>query len=59
MDIAVSQLARDKITAGNSGLLLIADNYDAFAARVLATRGAVRSLDLMYYLWHDDTPDAC
>ncbi|MGB3540780.1 MAG: phospholipase D family protein [Mesorhizobium sp.] len=54
MDIAVSQLARDKITAGNSGLLLIADNYDAFAARVLAARGAVRNLDLMYYLWHDD-----
>jgi putative cardiolipin synthase len=54
MDIAVSQFAQDKITAGNSGLLLIADNYDAFAARVLAARGAVRSLDLMYYLWHDD-----
>lgn len=54
MDIAVSQFAQDKIAAGNSGLLLIADNYDAFAARVLAARGAVRSLDLMYYLWHDD-----
>lgn len=54
MDIAVSQFARDKIKAGNSGLLLIADNYDAFAARVLAARGATTSLDLMYYLWHDD-----
>jgi putative cardiolipin synthase len=54
MDIAVSQFAQDKITAGNSGLLLIADNYDAFAARVLAARGATSSLDLMYYLWHDD-----
>ncbi|MGB3646390.1 MAG: phospholipase D family protein [Mesorhizobium sp.] len=54
MDIAVSQIAQDKIAAGNSGLLLIADNYDAFAARVLAARGAVHSLDLMYYLWHDD-----
>lgn len=54
MDVAVSQFAQDKIAAGNSGLLLIADNYDAFAARVLAARGASRSLDLMYYLWHDD-----
>lgn len=54
MDIAVSQFAKDRIAAGESGLLLVADNYDAFAARVLAARGAVHSLDLMYYLWHDD-----
>jgi putative cardiolipin synthase len=44
----------DSIEAGNSGLLLVADNHDAFAVRVLAARSAVRSLDLMYYLWHDD-----
>lgn len=54
MDIAASQFAQDRIAAGNSGLLLVADNYDAFAARILAARGASRSLDLMYYLWHDD-----
>ena len=54
MDIAVSQFAQDRIAAGNSGLLLVADNYDAFAARILAARSASRSLDLMYYLWHDD-----
>ncbi len=54
MDIAVSQFAQDRIAAGNSGLLLVADNYDAFAARILTARGATRSLDLMYYLWHDD-----
>ncbi|WP_287322136.1 phospholipase D-like domain-containing protein [Mesorhizobium sp.] len=35
-------------------MLLVPDNYDAFAGRVLAARSAVRSLDLMYYLWHDD-----
>lgn len=39
---------------GLSGLRLIADNYDAFAARLLAARSAQHSLDLMYYLWHDD-----
>ncbi|MHA6641405.1 phospholipase D-like domain-containing protein [Mesorhizobium sp. A623] len=54
MDLAVSRLAKDKIRTGNTGLLLIADNYDAFAARILATRSATRTLDLMYYLWHDD-----
>ncbi|WP_246094086.1 MULTISPECIES: phospholipase D family protein [Mesorhizobium] len=35
-------------------MLLVQDNYDAFAVRVLATRSAIRTLDLMYYLWHDD-----
>src|SRR3954463_15476829 len=54
MDVSVSQTADDNIKAGKSGLLLISDNYDAFAVRVLAARSAERSLDLMYYLWHDD-----
>jgi len=54
MDVSITQTKAHKIKAGKSGLLLISDNYDAFAARVLAARGAVRTLDLMYYLWHDD-----
>ena len=54
MDVAVSQFAQDRIVAGDSGLLLVSDNYDAFAARILAARSATRSLDLMYYLWHND-----
>lgn len=54
MDISIAQTTAEKIKAGKSGLLLISDNYDAFAARVLAARSAIRSLDLMYYLWHDD-----
>jgi putative cardiolipin synthase len=54
MDTAISRFAQDEIAAGKSGLLLIADNSEAFVTRVLATRCAVRSLDLMYYLWHDD-----
>ena len=53
-DVSITQTSADKIKAGKSGLLLISDNYDAFAARVLAARGAARTLDLMYYLWHDD-----
>lgn len=54
MDVSVSQTADDNIKAGKSGLLLVSDNYDAFAVRMLAARSAVRTLDLMYYLWHDD-----
>ena len=54
MDVSVSGIAEDNIKAGRSGLLLVADNYDAFAVRVLAARSSVRTLDLMYFLWHDD-----
>lgn len=54
MDVSIAQTTAGQIKTGKSGLLLIADNYDAFTARVLAARSAIRSLDLMYYLWHDD-----
>lgn len=54
MDVSVSRIAEDNIRAGNSGMLLVADNYDAFDVRVLAARSSIRTLDLMYYLWHDD-----
>lgn len=54
MEVSITRIAHDNIKAGKSGLLLVPDNYDAFAGRVLAARSAVRSLDLMYYLWHDD-----
>lgn len=54
MDVCIARTRDDNIKTGKSGLLLISDNYDAFAARVLAARSAVRTLDLMYYLWHDD-----
>jgi len=37
-----------------SGLVLLAGNLDAFAARVHAARQAGRSLDLQYYIWQDD-----
>ena len=54
MDVSIAQAKDDNTKVGKSGLLLISDNYDAFAVRVLAARSAVRTLDLMYYLWHDD-----
>ena len=39
---------------GQSGALLLADGLDAFAARAMSARKAGRSLDLQYYIWHDD-----
>ena len=39
---------------GLSGLHLLPDARDAFAARVLLIRTAERTLDLQYYIWHGD-----
>lgn len=39
---------------GESGLLLLDENLDAFAARGISARLAERSLDLLYYIWNDD-----
>lgn len=40
---------------GKTGLTLLLDNADAFAARALSAAQAGRSLDLMYYIWNTDT----
>ncbi|MEW6762341.1 MAG: phospholipase D family protein [Pseudomonadota bacterium] len=39
---------------GRSGVHPLIDGRDAFAARVLLTHGAQRSLDVQYYIWRDD-----
>lgn len=39
---------------GKTGAILVPDGLDAFAARALSARQAERSLDLQYYIWHDD-----
>lgn len=39
---------------GDSSLLLISGNAEAFAARQLTAREAASNLDLMYYIWRDD-----
>ncbi|QSX77982.1 phospholipase D family protein [Agrilutibacter solisilvae] len=39
---------------GRSGAILVPDGLDAFAARAISARRAGRSLDLQYYIWHDD-----
>ncbi len=48
-------LARDVDThPGESGALLLNDAMDAFVARFGMVEAAERSLDLQYYIWHDD-----
>ena len=39
---------------GQSGVVMLVDGRDAFAARAISTRRAGRSIDLMYYIWQDD-----
>lgn len=39
---------------GKSGVFLLTSGRDAFAARALLADAAERSLDIQYYIWHDD-----
>jgi len=39
---------------GLSGVFALPDPHDAFAARVLLARAAARTLDVQYYIWHED-----
>ncbi|HEY9279427.1 MAG TPA: phospholipase D family protein [Eoetvoesiella sp.] len=39
---------------GKSGVIALTDGSDAFAARVLLTDAAQRTLDVQNYIWHDD-----
>ncbi len=52
LDRLVGPLVSDR--PGQSGLMLIDGNLDAFAIRALTARHAERSLDLQYYIWNAD-----
>jgi putative cardiolipin synthase len=39
---------------GLSGVHMLGDGRDAFAARILLARAATRTLDIQYYIWHGD-----
>ena len=39
---------------GMSGVELLSDGLDAFAIRKILLENAERSVDLQYYIWHDD-----
>ena len=55
-DTALDRLIAPKLQAhtGQSGLMLVTRNLQAFAVRAIAARIAERSLDLQYYYWKDD-----
>ncbi|UNK48704.1 phospholipase D family protein [Lysobacter sp. S4-A87] len=39
---------------GKTGAIFLTDGVDAFAARAISARKAGRSLDLQYFIWHND-----
>lgn len=43
---------------GKTGILGLTDPRDAFAARVVLAAAAERTLDVQYYIWHDDATGA-
>jgi putative cardiolipin synthase len=49
-------IARETVTVDSdkSGIVTLADPYDAFAARMLLAHAAEKSLDVQYYMWHGD-----
>lgn len=55
-DTAMGQRIAPALAAhpGQTGMRLVSSNLDAFALRVVAARRAQVSLDLQYYIWHDD-----
>jgi putative cardiolipin synthase len=55
-DTPLGRALRPEIAAhpGKSGIHPLSVPQDAFAARILLARSAQRSLDLQYYIWHDD-----
>ncbi len=52
LDHAVAPLTAAR--PGETGILLVDDNREAFELRALTARDAGRSLDLQYYIWKDD-----
>ena len=52
IDRAVAPLTAAR--PGQTGMVILGDNLDAFAVRAMTARSAGRSLDLQYYIWHDD-----
>ncbi len=56
-DTRLGRAIADRAAAnpGKTGIYALPDGRDAFAARMLLAQAADRSLDLQYYIWHEDT----
>lgn len=57
LQIAAAQLAEHP-GSGQSAAWMLPDGHAALAARLLLAEQAERSLDLQYYIWHDDIAGA-
>lgn len=44
---------------GKSGIYPLSDGRDAFVARARLAQAAVRTLDVQYYIWHNDMTARC
>ena len=55
-DTALGKVILPEVQAhpGKSGIYPLPNAHDAFAARSLLARAAQKSLDVQYYIWHDD-----
>ena len=55
-DTPIGRARRDEINAhpGQSGFLLLGNGLDAYLARTILAEHAERSIDVQYYLYHDD-----
>ncbi|MFS0849279.1 phospholipase D family protein [Novosphingobium panipatense] len=55
-DTTLSRVVADRaaLHPGLSGVHLLADAVDAFAARLLLVQAAECTIDLQYYIWHGD-----
>ncbi|WP_373740832.1 phospholipase D family protein [Neisseria sp.] len=49
-----ANLSLPKETEGESGIYLLEDAHDAFVARATLIDSADHTLDLQYYIWHND-----
>jgi putative cardiolipin synthase len=52
--IAAAATANLRNHPGQSGFWLLGNALDAYAARILLAEGAERTIDVQYYLYHDD-----
>lgn len=55
-DTTLGQLIGSEVDAhsGHSGIHSLGDAHEAFAARMVLTEAAEQTLDLQYYIWHND-----
>jgi len=58
-DVSGTKLSKDiepllKAHPGHSGFFPLVEGMDAFAARIYLVDNAEKTLDLQYYIWHDD-----